>query len=352
MTERDRERAAWITGGAGLVVLAIAAIVAPWSFPHAWLAALYCWLAWPLGSLALLLIHALTGGKWGWAIRPQLIAGLATLPLVLAFALPLLFVLASLYPWAQAAIQPHLPNGFYLNLPFFAVRGIVYLIVWLGLGGAVLWGLGRQPSPLRTLAPPGLILLALSFTFAAIDLTLSLQPAFKSSVYGMLAGTEAVLFALSIAVLGVTLIEASRADAREDLGKLMLSLVILWAYLDFMQVLIVWQSDLPDEAAWYAARVSHGWEYVAGAVALLHFVLPFFLLLWPQVQRSRGALRVIAAALVVAEVLRSWWLVLPAAGRGIGIADVAAMVAVFGFAAGLALRAPRLPQIAGAAGRG
>ncbi len=352
MTARDRERAAWIAGGAGVLAVAIAAIIAPWSFPHAWLAALFCWLAWPLGSLALVLIHALTGGKWGWAIRPQLIAGIATLPLVLPFALPLLFVLPSLYPWAQPAIQPHLPNGFYLNLPFFAVRGIVYLIIWLGLAGAVLWTLGRQPSPLRRIAPPGLILLALSFTFAAIDLTMSLDPAFKSSVYGMLAGTEAVLFALSIAVLGLTLTNGAEAGGREDLGKLLLALVILWAYLDFMQVLIVWQSDLPDEAAWYAPRISHGWQYVAGVVALLHFALPFFLLLWPGIQRSRRALRAVTAVLVVAEALRAWWLVLPAAGRGIGIADVAAVIAVFGLAAGLALRAPRFAPIAGAVRHG
>jgi hypothetical protein len=270
------------------------------------------------------------------------------LPLVLPFVVPILFVLPSLYPWAQPAIQPHLPNGFYLNLPFFAVRGIIYLVVWLGLGGSVLWTLGRQPSPLPWLAPPGLILLALTFTFAAVDLTLSLQPAFKSSVYGMLAGTEAVLFALSIAVLGATVAPGSKPDAREDLGKLMLALVILWAYLDFMQVLIVWQSDLPDEAAWYGPRVSHGWQYIAGLIATLHFALPFLLLLWPQMQRSRAALRLIAAVLVITEVPRAWWLVLPSAGRGIGVADVAAMLAVFGLAAGLALRAPRLPQIAGA----
>ena len=168
----------------------------------------------------------------------------------------------------------------------------------------------------------------------------------------MLAGTEAVLFALSIAVLGATVAPGSQPDARKDLGKLLLALVILWAYLDFMQVLIVWQSDLPDEAAWYGPRVSHGWQYIAGLIAALHFALPFFLLLWPQLQRSRGALGMIAAVLVIVEAPRAWWLVLPSAGRGIGIADVAAMLAVFGLAAGLALRAPRLPQIGGAVRHG
>ncbi len=141
MTRRDTERGCWIAGAVGVVGVAIGWIVASASFPHAWLAALACWIGWPLGSLALLLIHALTGGRWGWAIRPQLVAGLATLPLVVPFVIPLLFVLQALYPWSRPGAQPHLHNAFYLNLPFFYARGIIYIVVWLALGGAVLWAL-------------------------------------------------------------------------------------------------------------------------------------------------------------------------------------------------------------------
>ena len=350
MTAHEAERIAWVAGAVGVLGAAIAWIVASWSFPNAWLAALFCWIAWPLGSLALLLIHALTGGKWGWAIRPQLVAGLATLPLVLPFLLPLLFVMPALYPWLRPEIQPHLSNGFYLNLPFFAARGIAYLVIWLALGGAALWAMRRDDGgiALRRIAPPGLILLGLTFTFAAIDLTLSLDPKFGSSAYGLIEGTEAALFALALAVFWALAAGPANAASIEDLGKLMLSLLILWAYLDFMQILIVWQSDLPHEAGWYVPRIAHGWQYVAAAVALLHFVLPFFLLLWRGVQRNRRWLRRIAGLLVIAGVLRAWWLVLPAAGRGIGLADLLAMLGVFGLSAGVALRAPRFGPIAAA----
>jgi hypothetical protein len=340
MTRRDIERGCWIAGAVGVVGSAIGWIVAPTAFPHAWLAALACWIGWPLGSLALLLIHALTGGRWGWAVRPQLVAGLATLPLVVPFVIPLLFVLRALYPWTLA--NAHLHNAFYLNLPFFYARGIVYIAVWLALGGAVLWALRRnEPQPLLyRVAPPGLILLAVTVTFAAIDATMSLDPDFKSSVYGLVVGTEAVLFALSVAVLGASIAAPPDKRGTEDLGKLMLGLVIFWAYLDFMQILIIWQSDLPSEATYYLPRVGHGWQYVAGGVALLHFFLPFFLLLWPQVQGSRRGLGAVAASLVAAEVLRTWWLVVPASGRGFGLLDLLAMLAAFGLGAGVALRAP------------
>jgi hypothetical protein len=291
--------------------------------------------------MALLFIHALTGGRWGYSIRRELASGVATLPLVLPALLPLAFVLRQLYPWMHADVAAHLGNRFYLNAPFFYARCAVYLIVWLGLGALVLRALRREnPDPhLARLAAPGLILLALTVTFAAIDFTLSLEPQFKSSIYGMLVAAEAILLALSIAVLGAA--AASRTDRRSgirDLGRLLFALLVLWAYLDFMQVLIVWNSDLPDEANWYLHRFVGTWAAVAVLIAVCHFALPFFALIWPQVQRSRSALAALAAVLIVAEVPRAWWIVIPAADRNLSVWDVAPMLAVLGLAAGIALR--------------
>jgi hypothetical protein len=183
-----------------------------------------------------------------------------------------------------------------------------------------------------------LILLALTVTFAAVDTTLSLEPTFKSSIYGMLVGSEEILLALSIAVMGLAL--GSRVPAAEstyDSSRLLLALLVLWAYLDFMQLLIVWNSDLPEEAAWYLHRLTGEWAAVAAAVAVLHFVLPFFVLLWPRVQRSRRTVGWLCALLVLMEVPRAWWMVIPAAGRNLDWVDAAAMVAVWGPAVGMAL---------------
>jgi hypothetical protein len=349
MTRDRAERGAWIIAGIGVLGSAIGWIVAPAQFPHAWLAALTCWIGWPLGSIALILIHALTGGRWGWAIRPQLVTGIVTLPLLLPALLPILFVLHALYPWMQADVAVHLDNRFYLNAPFFYGRGIFYLIVWLGIGALVLWALRHEdPEPiLYRIAPPGLMLLALTVTFSAFDYTLSMEPRFKSSIYGMLAGAEGVLLALSIAVMAAVLVRQSpHSESLKDLGKLMLGLLVFWAYLDFMQLLIVWQSDLPNEADWYVRRTAGGWAIVAAVIAGLHFVLPFFALLWPQIQRSPRAMGWLAALLVVIEIPRAWWIVIPASGRALSLVDLAAMLAVLGSAAAIALRAPRFLRLA------
>ena len=97
-------------------------------------------------------------------------------------------------------------------------------------------------------------------TFAAIDFTLSMDPHFKSSIYGMLICCESVLLALSVAVLVRALWRPRGiSQINRDLGRFLFALLVLWAYLDFMQMLIIWNSDLPEEAAWYLTRLKGEW---------------------------------------------------------------------------------------------
>lgn len=303
---------AWIVAGSGFVASAGSWLLWPSAFPHAWLAALTTWLGWPIGCMALIFVHELTGGRWGEELRPGLIAGVHTLPVVLLAFVPWLWVSPHLYHW----LQPNdLPNGFYLNPAFFACRIAIYVVVWLTLSVLI--------SRERTgMAPLGLILLSVTVTFASIDMTMSLDTRFVSSVYGLITIVGMGLLALSISLLSA----APTAGTAAVLGKLLLGLILLWAYLDFMQVLILWQSDLPPDAHWYGPRSTGGWGRVAAAVTALHFVLPLVALLSPSVRRSARAVGAVAAMLVIGEWLRSWWLVLPAAPEPFGLVDVATML--------------------------
>jgi hypothetical protein len=344
MTWRQAERTAWVVGILGVIGALIGWIVVPTAFPHAWLAALTVWMGWPVGCMGLLLVHALTGGRWGYAIRPQLIAGMLTLPLLLPALIPLLIQLPALYPWMHPDVAAHLDNRFYLNLPFFIGRRIVYVILWLGLSALMLRALRRESpdAALARIAPLGLIMLAITVTYSAIDTTMSLDPQFASSVYGLIAIAQIGLFALSVSLFAAAVGSPPDDSTMRSLGQLLLGLLILWAYLDFMQVLIVWQSDLAKQVPWYILRWSGSWGIVAGVVAACHFLLPFFALIWPQVQRSRRAIAVVTALLILSEVVHGWWLVVPASGRGFGPIDVLAMLGLLGIAAATALRATLL----------
>ena len=98
-----------------------------------------------------------------------------------------------------------------------------------------------------------------------------------------------------------------------DLGNLMLTFVILWAYMAFSQYLIIWSGNLPEEIPWYLRRLQGGWGWVGVALVLFHFVLPFLLLLLPgrapaAEARSGASVTLIGADPQVAP--------LPADGRG------------------------------------
>jgi hypothetical protein len=333
------ERIAWIVGGVGLVLCVLGAVLDPDSFAFAWLAAATVWLRWPLGCLILLLVHALTGGRWGFSVRPWLVLGIGLFPLLLPAIIPILLLARHLYPWLRPGVSEELANGFYLNAPFATVRWFFYLLVWFGLGALVLLRL-RRGGPSATLAAPGLILLGLTVNFASIDAIMSLDPHFNSSVFGMMSAAETGLFALSITIMATVLGDPVSPAEREDLARLLQGLLILWAYLDFMQLLIVWQSDLPHEAAWYLVRSTGLWGAVAAITALAHFLLPFLALLLPSLRRSVHGIVAIAGLLIVMGVLRDWWLMLPAAGRGVSWVDFAAVMAFGGISTGFMLRGP------------
>jgi hypothetical protein len=262
-----------------------------------------------------------------------------TMPLLLPALVPLLCVAHDLYPWLRQDDTGALANRFYLNMPFALGRGFIYLIAWFGLGTLALRAVQRGgPSP--ALAVIGLALLGMTVTFASIDATMSLDPHFVSSAYGMMAAAEAGLLALAISVLAAACDAGMPEDALDDLGRLLQGLLVLFVYLDFMQFLIIWQSNLPREAAWYVARSAGVWGVVAALVALAHFLLPFFALMSPWVRRSRRGIASVAALLIVMEMLRAWWLVLPAGHAGIGWIAIAAMAAMGGLSAALALSGP------------
>jgi hypothetical protein len=135
-----------------------------------------------------------------------------------------------------------------------------------------------------------------------------------------------------------------------DLGNLILTAVMLWAYLAFSQYLIIWAENLPREIPWYAVRTSPGWKGVAFVLLLFHFGVPFVLLLFRAVKRAPSWIGGVAAALLVLRLVDEYWRVLPVfrpEGFGIHWTGVTAPLGIGGLWVALFLdilrRRPLLP---------
>lgn len=308
---------------AALIVLVVGAVGGLAGFAldreEFWRAYLLAWLFCVeigLGGLGLALLHHLAGGRWSRDVLPVALAAARTLPVLGLLFLPLLLALPALYPWADsaqiAASELLLSKSAWLNTPFFVARTVVYFVVWSGLALLIT----RRAS--RGLAALGMILYVLTATFAAFDWMMSLEPAWFSSIYGLLFLAGAAVAGISLAVIGLGR-SAPNAVARgtplqsfNDLGNLLLAAVMIWAYFAFSQYLIIWSANVPEEAVWYVHRSGGGWQWVAIGLIGLHFVLPFALLLSRAVKRNPRTLGWLAGLLFCGRALDLYWLVVPA----------------------------------------
>jgi hypothetical protein len=97
-----------------------------------------------------------------------------------------------------------------------------------------------------------------------------------------------------------------------DLGKLLLALVMLWAYFAFSQYLIIWSGNLPEEIVWYIRRMHGGWGVTIVTIAILHFAAPFLFLLSRGLKRSPSKLALVAGLIILMRAVDLLWMLVPA----------------------------------------
>jgi hypothetical protein len=303
---------------AGLVALLLALPgwpLAPAVFFASWLAAWWYVTGLVLGAMVPLWMHRLTGGGWGHALRPAGLQAARGLPLALLLFLPLVAGLPQLYGWmgdpagwARGLDHPAFP-AWWLQPGFFGLRLMAYAALW--------WALCRPGSlASKRRSAAALALYLLSGTLASVDLLMSLVPGWFSTGFGLvvLSGQAlggSALLTLRLARRHPQALAAGQPPLGRDLGNLLLMWLMTWAYLAFMEFLVIWAEDLPHETAWYLPRLHGGWWFVAVALVLLQFALPLLALLQRDVKDRPSRLAWIAGLLVLTQGLNSAWLVLP-----------------------------------------
>lgn len=257
---------------------------------------LFAWLAFlglSLGAMANLMLHNLTGGPWGAAVRPPLLAATRLVPLAALLGVPVLLGMRHLYPIGESA---------WFGPVFFAVRSVLYLLLWSVLSSFV---------ERKSLSAVGLILYVFTVSLAAVDWIASLVPEWYSSGFGLLVATGQMLGAMALAVAFAGLRGRAGPQQLHDLGNLLLMYVMGWAYLAYTQFLIIWAEDLPHEIAWYVPRMQTGWRWLGVFLIAFQFALPFAILLSRSAKRSPVLLGSVALAMLAVHVADVYWLVAP-----------------------------------------
>ena len=319
-----------LVGLGTLAVTVLGGLSNPAQFFFSYFYAYLFWLGLSLGCFLVTMIHELTGGRWGYPTRRFLEAGFMVLPLMLVLFVPVFFGLRHLYPWARAtevAAEKILQKRHvYQNDWAYILRVFFFLGVWSWIALCLRkWSLQQDrttdPRPkikARTLSGPGIVIYGLLGTFAAVDWIMSLEEHWYSTMFAVIIIIGQILAAFSFAVVMLTLFSGEEPIARivtkaqyHQLGNLLLAFVMFWTYVSFGQLLIIYSGDLPHELDWYLHRISGNWKIVVAILGAFHFFVPFYLLLFRAVKKHVMPLTILAALLLLAHLVDSYWLVMP-----------------------------------------
>lgn len=326
------QKMALIVGVVGVIAGIGGAFISPSSFFESYLLGYVFWLHIALGHLAILLIHHLAGGKWAFVPRRFFESGATTIPAMALLFIPLLFGMDYLYPWTNSELvaESHLmqyKSTWWLNIPFFIGRTVLYFLIWSVLGYFLSkWSLEQDENGdpgltnrLKSFSALGIILAVLASTFASYDWMMSTDPLWYSSMYGVIFMGGQAIIAIATGIILLRFMsqrdeavgKQATIDIFNDLGNFLLAFTSFWAYVSFSQYLILWSANLPETITWYIDRGGGGWQYMAIALIVVGFAIPFVLLLSRKNKRNIKLLMTLAFLAIFMRFVDLFWIIIP-----------------------------------------
>ena len=329
-------------GGIGLLVWAVGCYMDSEAALRGWLLGFVFWAGIGIGGLGILHLQYLTGGAWGVVIRRVVEACSRTIPLLAILFIPIFIGIFDLYDWAHLIDWNTMKGdrimewrGMFMHPFWWRARTILYFFLFSVMGYLLnSWSAKQDRSQTyresakhlgsaTAFSGPSIIFYVLIVTFASIDWVMTLEPHWFSTMWGFLfvAGWALSCFCFSVAVLAYMHDKAplDRVLGKRhfhDIGKLMLALVMVWAYFNFSQYLIIWSGNLTEETPYFVVR-SEGWWGVMGLVLIIfHFAFPFLILLMQDFKRKAKWLATLAVFILVMRLVDMYYMIGPSARIG------------------------------------
>ena len=305
-----------------------------------------------LGALFFVMVGQLMRAGWNITVR-RVAEGLASgLWMMMLLAVPVYLGRHSLFEWTHAdvvAADPMLQHkAAWLNDNFFLIRLVAYFALWLLMTWYFTSRSTRQDvsgDPQLTLnmgkwAGPGVMLFAVTLSFASFDLLMSLAPHWYSTIFGVYYFAGAVVGSCAMLTLVVLIFQKMgkfgnlvNAEHYQDLGKLIFAFTVFWAYIGFSQYFLIWYGNMPEETIWYLKRQTGQWTTVTLVLLFGHFMVPFLGLMSRHIKRNSVLLMLWASWMLLMHWLDMYWIVMPEFSAGVvpfGLADVLTFLGVGG----------------------
>ena len=213
-----------------------------------------------------------------------------------------------LYHWshpeavAHDALLQH--KHAYLNVPFQAIRYIVFFGLWIWLtqrikklsanedinGGLTYFTKTEFTSKVF------IFVFAFTFSMFTIDWLMSLDAHWFSTVYpakmfiSAFYHGAALITAIVIILWKQGYLPFVNKSHFHDLSKYIFALGIIWAYLWLSQYLLIWYANIPEETIYYIPRSLEYYKFFFYAELILNWFFPFLFLMWNRIAKNPNAL--------------------------------------------------------------
>lgn len=320
---------------------------------RAWQIYLVNFLFWSGLSVAGAILSAtwhIVGAQWGVAFKRTAEAMTAFLPVSFILFLILFLGRHDWIPWLEHP-DPHKTP--WLNLPLFFFRNTLGLLVLYGMSFYYVY-LSLRPDvgvavEQRRVEPVGLrgwlardweglekeafhrdqvlrwysvvmvVVYGLVFSLLGFDFVMSLDRHFYSTLFGiyffvsnLYMGLAAVGALVAFQVRRGPLGRIVNASHLHDQGKLTFAFCMLTGYMLFVQFLVLWYGNLPEEIGFLLRRISdQPWRPVSPTVALVAVVIPLCVLLSRRLKKKPMGLFVMGVCILVGMWLERFLLVVP-----------------------------------------
>ncbi len=329
---------AMILGGAAAFLFTIAG-------PHAaraWQAYLINFVFWTglaCGAVLFVAIMNMTSARWSRPIKRIAEAPGTFLPVSCVLFMALYFGREQIFPWIH---EPVAGKELWLNTGFMFVRDGAGLALLTVLSLVLLYQSGnadrkaaaqisfpvpqgeKRQKPQTALSIAYGIVYAVVLSLMAIDLIMSLDPHWVSTLFGAyyfigsfysaLAGLM-VLCAISLSINGLQ--NFIMPKQFHDLGKLLLGFCLVTGDFFYSQFLVIWYGNLPEEVQYVILRVRNApWQALAWTVLIGCFALPFVVLLNRKIKMKRRAMMILGAVILIGMWLERLLLIAPSLWKG------------------------------------
>ncbi|RAP26584.1 quinol:cytochrome C oxidoreductase [Candidatus Marinamargulisbacteria bacterium SCGC AG-333-B06] len=283
-----------------------------------------------LGAMFIVLLQYVTSAGWSVVIRrvPEVL--MSNIPLMLILFIPILFGMHDLYHWThlEEVMHDHLlqVKRPFLNTVFFVIRVIFYFVVWSWIvkkffKKSVLQdetGDHQLSIDLERSSTYSMILFALTITFAAVDLVMSITPHWYSTIFGVYIFAGAALIAFSVTSLMYMFLRKQNLlkdivtiEHYHDLGKLIYGFNIFWSYIAFCQFFLIWYASVPEETDFYLKHFEGSWSLVTILLCVGHFGVPFVFFISRWLKRNLTYHACMVGWICFMHFVDLYWIIIP-----------------------------------------